>query len=301
MHLIRFYLRKSPWLIRWARITRAMIMLGPGRGALLRLCQNLSKCAAPALEPDRAFTDVNVDKIVAHIENNGYAHIARLSSDYLSEILDYCEQNNQSSYWNPHQNCDAIDRLARNEKLVEIARNYLGAEPKLWLTQLRWTFCAEDQNRSADARRKNSADYNFHDFHYDCRDFKSVTFFIYLSDVTMDSGPHMFVRGTHKNKTLRELMNISISDDFAKKLYGDKIQVVLGEKGTIFAEDTSCYHKAAVCEKASRLIASFDYVVRKKAPPVPFSAAPGFKEEHFALPKHDVGSGRAKITADLQT
>jgi Phytanoyl-CoA dioxygenase (PhyH) len=274
MGLIRFYVRKSPWLIRWVRIIRAMIILGPARAPLLRLCQNLSKCAAaPALERNPPFTDVNVDKIVAHIEDDGYAHIGRLPSEYLREILRYCEQHNRSSYWNPHQNCETIDRIARSEKLLEIARKYLGAEPRLWLTQLRWTFCAEDQNSSAVTCRKNSADYNFHDFHYDSRDFKSVTIFIYLSDVTIDSGPHMFVRGTHKNKTLREIMNISISDDFANQVYGDRIQTILGEKGTIFAEDTSCYHKAAVCERASRLIASFDYVIRKKSPPVPISAA----------------------------
>ena len=73
----------------------------------------------------------------------------------------------------------------------------------------------------------------------------------------MESGPHMFIRGTHKNKTLREIRNISICDEVATHLYGDKIQIVLGEKGTIFAEDLSCYHKAAVCKEANRLILSF--------------------------------------------
>ena len=79
----------------------------------------------------------------------------------------------------------------------------------------------------------------------------------------------MFIRGTHKNKTLREIRNISIRDEVAKHLYGDKIHTVLGEKGTIFAEDLSCYHKAAVCKEANRLILSLDYVIRNKVPAVP--------------------------------
>ena len=117
--------------------------------------------------------------------------------------------------------------------------------------------------------KKNVAEYNIHDFHYDTHDFKSLTIFIYLTDVTMESGPHVFIRGTHKSKSLREIKSISISDDVATQLYGDKIQFVLGPKGTIFAEDTRCYHKAAVCKNTNRLIASFDYVIRRKFPPLP--------------------------------
>ncbi len=79
----------------------------------------------------------------------------------------------------------------------------------------------------------------------------------------------MFIRGTHKNKTLKEIRNISICDEAAKHLYGENIQIVLGKKGTIFAEDLSCYHKAALCKEANRLILSLDYVIRNKAPAVP--------------------------------
>ena len=53
----------------------------------------------------------------------------------------------------------------------------------------------------------------------------------------MDGGPHMFIRGTHKNRTLREIRKISIGDEVATHLYGDEIHTVLGEMGTIFAED----------------------------------------------------------------
>ena len=78
---------------------------------------------------------------------------------------------------------------------------------------------------------------NIDDFHYDTHDFKSLTIFIYFTDVTMDGGPHMFIRVTHKNRTLREIRNISIGDEVATHLYGDEIHTVLGEMGTIFAED----------------------------------------------------------------
>ena len=270
MGTLKRYVSKNPWLLRWMRVTRALFMLGPVGVPLLRLCQRFNKSLPMRLETYPTFALVDVDQVLDCIEELGAAHIGHLPAGHVSEILAYCDQNNQTSYWNPHQTCDVIDRIARNAKLLEIVRKYLGAEPRLWLSRLNWTFSlAGDQRNSDGLRRRNDADYDIHDFHYDTHDFKSLTIFVYLTDVSMESGPHMFIRGTHKNKTLREIRNISICDEVATHLYGDKIQIVLGEKGTIFAEDLSCYHKAAVCKEANRLILSLDYVIRNKVPAVP--------------------------------
>ena len=270
MSALKQYVSTNPWLLRWVRVTRALIMLGPIGVPLLRLCQRLNKPLLQRLESYPTFAHVDMDQVFNCLEEVGSVHIGHLPAEYVSEILAYCDQNNQTSYWNPHQSCDVIDRIARNAKLLEIVRKYLGVEPRLWLSRLNWTFSlGGDRSNSDGVRPRTDSDYNIHDFHYDTHDFKSLTIFIYLTDVTMDSGPHMFIRGTHKNKTLREIRNISIRDEVATHLYGDKIHIVLGEKGTIFAEDLSCYHKAAVCKEANRLILSLDYVIRNKVSAVP--------------------------------
>jgi hypothetical protein len=36
------------------------------------------------------------------------------------------------------------------------------------------------------------------DFHYDALDFKSLTVFIYLTDVDASCGPHVLIKNTHK-------------------------------------------------------------------------------------------------------
>ena len=270
MGVLKLYVSTSPWLLRWVRVIRALVMVGPSRATLLCICQRLSKSLPQRLEAYPNFSHVDADQVFNCLEEVGSAHIGQLPAEYISEILAYCDQNNQTSYWNPHQTCDVINRIARNAKVLEIVRKYLGVEPRLWLSRLNWTFSlAGHQSNSDGVRPRSNSDYNIHDFHYDTHDFKSLTIFIYLTDVTMDSGPHMFIRGTHKNKTLREIRNISICDEVATHLYGDRIHIVLGEKGTIFAEDLSCYHKAAVCKEANRLILSLDYVIRNKVPAVP--------------------------------
>jgi ectoine hydroxylase-related dioxygenase (phytanoyl-CoA dioxygenase family) len=141
-------------------------------------------------------------------------------------------------------------------------------EPILWLTQLRWSFASSDNpvNLRPSLDRKPSQ-YSFHDFHYDAHDFKSVTAFVYLTDVNLDSGPHMIIPGSHKNKTLKYLAHICFEDHVAHEIYRDKIRAILGNKGLVFFEDTSCYHKAAVCNKERRLLLSIHYVLRHKIPP----------------------------------
>jgi hypothetical protein len=108
--------------------------------------------------------------------------------------------------------------------------------------------------------------YNGHAFHYDILDFKSLTLFIYLTDITSESGAHVIIEGTHKNKTVKELMKITLDDEVAQKKFGGRIRVILGKKGTAFFEETSTYHKVEAC-KTRRLILSIDYVLQRKAPP----------------------------------
>ena len=201
MWSLKLFARDRPRLLRCARVVRAIVMLGPARLQLLRLCQRYNK---PHYLPELCplFRHVDIDQIVSRIEETGYAYIGHLPDEYTSEILTYCKANNDHSYWNPHTACDALNHISRNSTLLSVSRKYLAAEPKLWLTQLRWTFPSKNI-----APSRSSAVYNFHDFHYDTHDFKSLTIFIYLTDVDAESGPHMYIRGTHKNKSLTNLVN----------------------------------------------------------------------------------------------
>jgi len=168
---------------------------------------------------------------------------------------------------NPHKNCEIIDRISRNATLVAIVRKYLGAEPILWLTRLRWTFPPSDHpvNLRPPLDRKLGQYGNA--FHYDAHDFNALTAFVYLTDVNLDSGPHMIIPGSHKNKSLQDLAHIVIKDDVAQRIFRNKIKVILGNKGLVFLEDISCYHKQAVCNKKPRLMLSVDYVLRRSVPP----------------------------------
>jgi hypothetical protein len=265
---LRRYLHKNDRLLRLAQVVRAYVILGPLRNTFVRYYVKFNHNEPLRIDTSPLFSNVDVEKCVNAIDDVGYAELGNLPEEYVAQILAYCENDKQIKYWNPHKNCEIIDRISRNATLVAIVRKYLGAEPILWLTQLRRTFPPSDHPVNLrPALDRKPGQYDFHDFHYDTHDFKALTAFVYLTDVNLDSGPHMIIPGSHKNKTLKDLAHICFSDDVAQRIFHNKIKVILGNKGLVFLEDTSSYHKAAVCNKERRLLLSIDYVLRRRVPP----------------------------------
>jgi hypothetical protein len=211
---------------------------------------------------------VDTEQIVHRINEIGYAHVGNIPGEYVTQILDYCIIHKQTLYWNPHTNCEAVNRICRNAKVVEIARKYMGTEPILWLTTLRWSFPFSDNRADFyPMTYSEPTEHHIYTFHYDIIDFKSLTLFVYLTDIDSDSGAHSVIERTHNNKRLKDIKNLTLDKDVAKEKFGDRIKVILGKKGTAFFEETSTYHRVEVC-KSRRLILSIDYVLQRKAPPV---------------------------------
>src|SRR5262245_35986728 len=138
-YALRFYLHKKRWLLRLAQVLRASIVLGPLRKPIVRYYQKFSHNDPLRTDTHPLFPHVDTDQLVNRINEVGYAHVGELPEEYITQILDYCAINKQTRYWNPHENCEAVDRICRNEKIVDISRKYLGAEPILWLTLLKWS------------------------------------------------------------------------------------------------------------------------------------------------------------------
>jgi hypothetical protein len=220
-----------------------------------------------------------LDQVVKRVNETGYAYIGNIPEEYIKQITKYCEINKQVRYWNPHKNCEAVERICHNNIVVEIARRYLGVEPILWLSQLIWSFPPSDDrldfNKSI---YREPVKYDPNKFHYDAIDFKSLTLFVYLTDVDSDYSAHTVVEGTHVNKTFKEINNIILDDKVVEEKFGDRIKVISGKRGTAFIEETSAYHKVEIC-KDRRLILSIDYVLRRQVPPERPSKVTGHGED----------------------
>ena len=101
-------------------------------------------------------------------------------------------------------------------------------------------------------------------FHYDIPDFKSIAVFIYLCDVDINAGPHVHIKGTHKGKGLWAIVSNVLSKAKAHKKYKDKINIIIGQKGTVIIEDIYSYHKALNPVDKPRLVLKFFYGVQRK-------------------------------------
>jgi hypothetical protein len=97
-------------------------------------------------------------------------------------------------------------------------------------------------------------------FHGDRDHLQFVKFFVYLTDVTSGTGPHVFVRGSHRRRPLQLRRDVRFSDEEVAVHYpaGDVVEV-LGPRGTIIAVDTSGLHKGKPPETGTRWIFELEF------------------------------------------
>ena len=265
-YALRIYLHKKRWLLRYSQVVRGWWILGPLRPYAIRYHQHHTHNQPLHIDRHEIFPKLDVNHVVDALNQHGYANGVQVPEEYVEQIVKYCASTKLMKYWNPHKECEAIDRLARNAKVVEITKRYLGAEPILWLTQLRWSFGdSNEQRKVLPSLHQEPLQYDGDAFHYDTLDFKSLTIFVYLTDVDPDSGPHVVVEGTQK-KSIGEIFRIILGDADAQRKFGNRIKMILGGKGTVLFEETSSYHKAARC-RTKRLMLSIDYVLQRHPPP----------------------------------
>ena len=147
-------------------------------------------------------------------------------------------------------NNQTIQRIILDPSIISIARRYLNTEPVLSGVDMWWSL-KTNGIPSDDAAQT---------FHWDLHTgFKWVKFFFYLTDVTEDSGPHTFVKGSHIWGTKpQELLNrgyARIPDEDIYRFYpAEDVVSICAPVGTIMVGDTRCYHKGKPLSEGKRLL-----------------------------------------------
>ena len=107
----RIYLHKKRWLLRFTQVLRGWWILGPLRPYAVRYYRRLHN-GQSCSEKTSLFSRIDAAQIVATINEQGYAAAGQIPEEYVDEIMNYCENTKLMKYWNPHQDCPAIDRIA---------------------------------------------------------------------------------------------------------------------------------------------------------------------------------------------
>jgi len=167
-----------------------------------------------------------------------------------------------------------IQQLMMDAGFRRIAERYLWAPPILDVLTMWWSQpCGAAAHTSAAQL-----------YHFDMDRVRFVKFFFYLTDVTPETGPHCYVRGSARRKPKSVLRDGRIPDEDIEKAFAPEDLVELcGSAGTIIAADTRGFHKGKMLTEGNRLLLQFEMansMFGASYPQVPFDPQweEGFKQ-----------------------
>lgn len=147
-----------------------------------------------------------------------------------------------------------VQKLMADPCLYAVSQAYFGSKAGLDAVQMWWS-AVFDRKPSAEAAQL---------YHFDLERIQWLKWFVYLTDVDSSTGPHCFVRGSHrvnsKPDALLQRGYQRVSDeDIAGHFPREDFLEITGRKGTVFVEDTSGYHKGKVPTRADRLVLEIQF------------------------------------------
>jgi hypothetical protein len=141
-------------------------------------------------------------------------------------------------------------KLLNDPDVLAAAELYLGCKPMLDNLGVWWSF--GDRPAAKGTQR----------YHRDLDSLRGFKLFIYLTDVDEASGPHVFMRGSHRSAKLdtgKAMTDQAIHDAFGAE---NEIRMT-GPAGTWFLADTFGFHKGALPRTGNRLLIAVQYNVNR--------------------------------------
>lgn len=164
--------------------------------------------------------------------------------------------------------CPHLLDVANNPRVITAIEGVFGCKPTIGYISAWWSIpTADGVPRQAE---------NFH------RDYDDVAFlklFIYLSDVEMATGPHEFIRGSHRDAELRPIRRFTNQEVYATYSNNRLVQFT-GKAGTVFLENTEGLHRGLPVHKGRRLILQIVYSML----PMAYGPARPYRQDLFKAP-----------------
>jgi hypothetical protein len=230
--------------------------------------------------------NLDVNSIAATIETDSCYQGLQLPEDVVQELLNFasstvcyinrdakrpwrCQGTEQvgadlpknsrlGSYMSNSKLSSTLKKLEKDPGILAIAAKFLGAIAVHMGSEISWSFPVAGTH----AQQREAAQV----FHYDLDDYRFIKFFFYLTDVDISSGPHAYIRGTHKHKKLlHQLIGTrcaDIDDEKIVECYGAQNVVnVCGKAGFGFVENPLCFHRGTRPTEKPRLMLQIEYTI----------------------------------------
>lgn len=136
--------------------------------------------------------------------------------------------------------------IVNDPGVLKVVQEFLGARPTISNVNMWWSFGGRKQAKHAQL------------FHRDVDDWKFCKLFIYLTDVTADSGPHVFVRYSSNSPAFRKPRRYS-DNEIEEKFGKENVLKFIDTKGAAFIVDTYGFHKGLLPKTGNRLLLQAQY------------------------------------------
>lgn len=175
----------------------------------------------------------------------------------LNKITKLSNKTKDVSYINFHEEDliknKNIQALCVNDLILKTCRNYFKSEPILSNIGIAVTY-------PTDAPKTEYAQL----YHFDLDRIKWLKFFIYLTDVNENDGPHCFIKGTHKAFSkpyalVKKGYQRINDEEFFKSVDKNKEYIITGSRGTMFIGDSSAFHKGLNPSNRHRIMLQLEY------------------------------------------
>jgi len=209
-----------------------------------------------------SLSDSTIAEIVAKIDRDGFYIFEQMLDDDLCErILQFalnqkCSPRFEYGHGKPvliDRNTPAaslydyseqtilespdICKLLTDFSILSVAQKYLRSKPVCDLVAMWWSTNFSHTPSNAGAQL----------YHFDMDRLRFLKFFINITDVSTDRGPHCYVKRSHRRKPRALRIDRRLSDEEIGRFYEpDDFVEFCGKRGTIIAEDTRGFHKGKV-------------------------------------------------------
>jgi hypothetical protein len=144
--------------------------------------------------------------------------------------------------------CPWLMAAINHADILRLASAFLGCKPTLCAVGVRWSFPGSKSSNMTQA------------FHRDPDDWRFLKLFVYLTDVDGESGPHIYVAGSH-NARRPWRSKIYAQEQLEAQFGKHNMRAILGSRGTTFIADTSGIHAGTPPQRAPRLLLQAQYSI----------------------------------------
>ncbi len=219
-----------------------------------------TQAAVTALKDDGIFTNLQLPKAV-HEEIHAHALATPCFGNFDRKLEFKASEHAEAEkkYGRPILSghlferiltCEAAMQVQKDPLLIDIAKHYLGAEAKLITTRVWWSF-------PTSATEKDQSMASLGKFHFDLDDWRMLKFFFNINDVNEGTGPHVFVRGSHRRRSLKHQYTLLVghpAEDVLGYYGADSALTLTGPAGSGFVEDPFGFHMGTVPTQTPRLM-----------------------------------------------